>query len=114
MEALHSAAAMYCKRYNQKGFTLIELMVVVGILGILISITTANYEAISAKAKTSEAKLALASLYVFQQSYYTEVGTYSGCVTHIGYSAEGARRWYTVGFQAMNALAACGSTGDQL
>lgn len=46
---------------NTSGFTLIELMVVVAIVGVLTSIATANYQKFAARARQSEAKIVLAS-----------------------------------------------------
>lgn len=85
---------------RESGFTLIELMVTIGVIGILVSITGPRYEVYQAKAKQSEAKLALASIYGLEKTFYGEYGSYIGDLEAIGYSPEGSRRFYAVGFSA--------------
>ena len=45
---------------SKKGFTLVELMVVVAIIGVLTSVAIPNFKRYQAKSKTSEAKIQLA------------------------------------------------------
>ena len=49
------------KRYMQQGFTLIELMIVVAIIGILAAVALPAYQDYTARAKMSEAILAASS-----------------------------------------------------
>jgi len=63
---------------RQKGFTLLELMVVVAILGILAAIAYPNFVRYVAKAKQAEAKTNLAGIYVTQRVYYSEYLRFGG------------------------------------
>ncbi len=61
---------------NKKGFTLIELMIVVVIIGILAALAIPRFMAASKKAKVSEAKGILKQVYVASEAYYQENGEY--------------------------------------
>ncbi len=70
-------------RKSQNGFTLIELMIVVVIIGILASLAIPRFMMASVKSKQSEAKAILKQIYVNQRTYmqqdltsnyYTPVG----------------------------------------
>jgi type IV pilus assembly protein PilA len=58
------------------GFTLIELMIVVAIIGILAAIAIPNFLRFQLKAKTSEGKTNIAAIRTAEQSYYSEFGGY--------------------------------------
>lgn len=82
---------------NTSGFSLVELMVVVAIIGILATVAIPSVNKYMAKARQTEAKTNLASLYSANKAFSVE---YNGFGTHfgiIGYSPEGQMR-YNVGF----------------
>ena len=65
------------QRFGQ-GFTLIELMIVVAIIGILAAIAIPNFIKFQCRSKQSEAKSQLKSMYVAQESYFAEHDVYVG------------------------------------
>lgn len=56
-------------RKNSNGFTLIELMIVVVIIGILAALAIPRFSKAAVKTKQSEAKLILKQIYVNQHAY---------------------------------------------
>jgi prepilin-type N-terminal cleavage/methylation domain-containing protein len=62
---------------NKKGFTLIELMIVVVIIGILAALAIPRFMRSTTKAKQSEAKQLLKQIYTMQRAYRQEFDTYA-------------------------------------
>lgn len=65
-------------RKNQSGFTLLELMIVVVIIGILAALAMPRFMAATTKSKQSEAKQILKQIYVMERAYRQEYDTYWG------------------------------------
>jgi len=63
-------------RKSNKGFTLIELMIVVAIIGILAAIAIPNFLRFQLKSMSSEGKVNIAAIRTAQESYNAEFGTY--------------------------------------
>lgn len=95
---------------EQSGFTLVELMIVVAIIGVLSAVAVPNFKKYQAKAKSSEAKVQLAAAYTAEQAFYGDFGMYGHCLGYMGYDPfnETNARYYAVGFTtttAYNAIA---------
>ncbi len=83
---------MFTRVKNSKGFTLIELMIVVAIVGILAAIAIPNFLTYQAKARTSEAKVSLGGIFTSMISYSGEqpIATFIGAdFTKIGFQPSG-------------------------
>jgi type IV pilus assembly protein PilA len=77
----------------RKGFTLIELMIVVAIIGILAAIAIPNFIKFQARSKQSEAKSNLKAMFTAERAYYQEKDTYSALVNSIGFTPERGNRY---------------------
>jgi type IV pilus assembly protein PilA len=71
---------MFKQLKGQKGFTLIELMIVVAIIGILAAIAIPNFLQYQMKSRQSEAKTNLQAIRTSEISFQAEKGCYIGVV----------------------------------
>ena len=78
---------------NNKGFTLIELMIVVAIIGILAAIAIPNFLNYQCKAKQSEAKSNLGTIRTQQEAYFAEYDGYAVDLTNLGFETKGTARY---------------------
>jgi len=81
------------KLRNNKGFSLIELMIVVAIIGILASVAIPNFQKFIRRSKQAEAKSNLSVVYSAQRAFQGEWQFFHGLFEHIGYSPEGDLRY---------------------
>ncbi len=62
---------------RNRGFSLVELMVVVGIMGILASLAIPRFQTYQAKAKRTEAQSLLGQIFTLMTVNYNDYGTYA-------------------------------------
>ncbi|MBI5376391.1 MAG: prepilin-type N-terminal cleavage/methylation domain-containing protein [Candidatus Schekmanbacteria bacterium] len=84
---------MFSKLREKKGFTLIELMIVVAIIGILAAIAIPNFLKFQAKAKQSEAKNNLSAIFTAQVSYFGERNAFAATFATLNWAPEGTTRY---------------------
>lgn len=93
--------------FTPKGFTVIELMVTVSIVGILAAVALPNYQNFLARSRQVEAKLSLSSVYVAEMSFTAEQSSFTTCVSTAGYTRPTQNVYYSVGFGS--AASTCGA-----
>jgi len=72
---------------NQKGLTLIELMIVVVIIGILAAIAIPRFSVSGVKSRQSEAKQLLKQVFTLENAYRQEYDAYTSNTLSLGFSA---------------------------
>jgi type IV pilus assembly protein PilA len=85
---------MLTKIRNRKGFTLIELMIVVAIIAILAAIAIPNFLKFQAKSKQSEARTMLTGVYEAEMGYFATENRFSGDAMEIGFEPASAPKYY--------------------
>jgi type IV pilus assembly protein PilA len=78
---------------SQKGFTLIELMIVVAIIGILAAIAIPNFLRYQAQSRQAEAKTNLGGIFVAETSFFGERSRF-GSFAEIGFALAGTSNRY--------------------
>ncbi|TAM43684.1 prepilin-type N-terminal cleavage/methylation domain-containing protein [bacterium] len=71
----------------RRGFTLIEIIIVIIIIGILAAVGISQYSAVVEKARWAEAKMVLGTLRSAQIAVYLENGAYVAAISDLGVDA---------------------------
>ena len=91
---------MFCKFHkDSKGFTLIELMIVVVIIGILAALAIPRFMRSTTKAKMSEARQLLKQVYTMQRAYRQENDLYT--LNGVTASADAPNAFADIGVEVM-------------
>ncbi len=83
---------------NSKGFTLIELFIVVIIIGVLAALAIPRFMNTTARSKQSEAQGILKQIYTLERTYYQEYDVYTADIAALGIEIIG-QTWYTYTIQ---------------
>lgn len=93
------------------GFTLIELMIVVAVIGILAAIAYPSYQDSVLKSRRSDAKAKLLEVAQRQERFFTEQNTYTTNFTQLGYatvaSVASDNGYYTITVAAGDGTPGC-------
>ena len=84
---------MRYSKHEQQGFTLVEVMVVVTIIGILASIALPTIARYQVKSRQAEARSTLGGIFVSQMVFYGENGRFGG-IAQIGFAVAGITNRY--------------------
>lgn len=83
---------------NKKGFTIVELLIVVSIIGVLATVGIPTFKKMVQKAKRAEAKTVLAGIFTAESAFQAEYGTYGNRLSKIGFEMSAGVQSYTSGF----------------
>jgi len=81
---------------TNQGFSLVELMIVVAIIGLLAAVGVPQYQKFQSRARTSESKTALSALYTSQSAFFQEWNCFSSNLRTVGFGVAGTNlRYFT-------------------
>ncbi|MBI5746721.1 MAG: prepilin-type N-terminal cleavage/methylation domain-containing protein [Nitrospirae bacterium] len=87
---------------KDKGFTLIELVLVLLITAILMGIAIPIYQYFLKKAKQVEAQLALKEIVRLERMYFADHDRYSDSISEIGFSPMQPLNYYTIAIEPIS------------
>lgn len=102
---------------NQRGMTLIEVVVVVAIIAILAAVSFPSYVEYTARAKRTDGKNALVDVAARQERFRFGTNVYATTLTQLGLTSASAEGYYTIAIDAATAstfTASVAPTGAQV
>jgi type IV pilus assembly protein PilA len=85
---------MFKRLGGRRGFTIIELMLVVSIIGVLAAIAIPTFMGYQTISKQSEAKVNLAGIFTSEHTYFTEHNFFTEDIISSGFAFSGTPRYY--------------------
>ncbi len=95
-----------CGNGRVQGFTLIELMLVVVILGIIAAIAYPTFMEQVRKSRRADARVTLMEISQRQEREFTETNSYTGDLTDLGYTSSPStspKGWYVISVTSLPA-----------
>ncbi len=88
-----------------RGFTLVEVMIAVAVIGILTAVALPSYRQHVANSRRADARAAILSLAQVMERWYTERGTYVGATVGASgiYPSASPQGYYTMSISAQDA-----------
>ncbi|MFM8315081.1 MAG: type IV pilin protein [Deltaproteobacteria bacterium] len=83
---------------SSKGFTLVELLIVVAIIGVLASQGVPAYRRMIQKSRKGEAQVMLGNIGTAESGFFSEYGVYTNNIARAGAQMEGQQFVYAAGF----------------
>jgi type IV pilus assembly protein PilE len=89
--------------HRNSGFTLIELIMVIAVIGILMAIAIPSYNNSTTKARRTDGQTALMDVMVRQERFYTENNTYTTDLAALPAQGSSPEGYYTITAEACGA-----------
>lgn len=100
------------KLKNEKGFTIVELLIVIVVIGILAAIVTVAYQGVTNRAKSSKSSGLASSVMKKAEAYAAEEGTYPTAITQLTGAASSKSYYISTNDVSVTASATVAPTKD--